>query len=65
MGTDSMKPMSTMVAKHRFPAIWGRITASRDSQRLLLLAMPQAASIRNTGMMVENTGNIIPAMIRL
>ena len=65
MGTDSIKPMSTMMAKHRFPAIWGRMTASRLSQRFPLLAMPQAASMRNTGMMVENTGNIMPAMMRL
>ena len=65
MGTDSMKPMSTMMAKHRLPAIWGRMTATRLSQRLPLLAMPQAASMRNTGIMVENTGNIMPAIIRL
>ena len=57
--------MSTMVAKHKLPAICGRMTARRLSQRLPVEAMPQAASMRKTGMMVEKTGNIMPAIIRL
>ena len=65
MGTDWMKPMRMMMEKHRFPAIWGRITASRLKNRFPVPAMPSTASRRNTGMMVENTGNIMPAMMRL
>ena len=58
-----MKPISTMMANDRLPAICGRTTESRVSQMLPVFTMPQDDSMRNTGMIVENTGNIMLAMI--
>ena len=54
-----MKPVITIVAKLKFPAICGRITA------MLLFRSPHSTIILNTGMIVENTGNIRLATMRL
>lgn len=47
-----INPIMIKVAKLRFPAIWGRITATFVFSRF------QDTIIRKTGMIVENTGNI-------
>ena len=59
-----MKPISTMMANDRLPAICGRTTESRVSQmlpnELLYKAKRQGFS---DFQIVENTGNIMLAMI--
>lgn len=54
-----------IIANDKLPAICGNITASNESQRSPVLAIFHATSMRNTGMIVENTGNIILAIIKL
>ena len=49
------------MAKARFPAICGRITDSMVKNQLPVLAIPHLVSIRDTGMIVANTGNIMAA----